>query len=116
MFINRFGERLTRSGVRQRLQSATRAAVQVCPSLKGRSISLHSIRHATALHLLQSGVDLSVIALWLGHEQIETTHQYMEANLAMKKAALDSLPVIDPYLTKSYRKPSKKILAFLESL
>jgi len=116
VFTNRYGEHLTRSGVRQRLQCATRVAVQVCPSLRGRSISPHSIRHATALHLLQSGVDLSVIALWLGHEQIETTHQYMEANLAMKKAALDSLPVIDPYLTKSYRKPSEKILAFLESL
>jgi integrase/recombinase XerD len=116
VFTNRYGESLTRSGVRQRLQCAARIAVQVCPSLKGRTVTPHSLRHATALHLLQSGVDLSVIALWLGHEQIETTHQYMEANLAMKKAALDSLPVIDPHLTKIYSKPSEAILTFLESL
>ena len=116
VFTNRYGERLTRSGFRQRLQCAVRTAVQVCPSLKRRTVTPHSIRHATALHLLQSGVDLSVIALWLGHEHIETTHQYMEANLAMKKMALDSLPVIDSHLTKNYRKPSEKILAFLESL
>ena len=116
VFTNRYGECLTRSGVRQRLQCAIRIAAQACPSLKRRTVSPHSIRHATALHLLQSGVDLSVIALWLGHEHIETTHQYMEANLVMKKVALDSLPAIDPHLTKNARKPSEKILAFLEGL
>lgn len=116
IFTNRYGECLTRSGVRQRLQCAARIAVQFCPSLKKRNVTPHSLRHATALHLLQSGVNLSMIALWLGHEQIETTHQYMEANLAMKKEALNSLPVISPHLTKSYSNPSEKILAFLESL
>lgn len=116
VFTNRYGERLTRSGVRQRLRCAFQSAVQVCPSLKARNVTPHSLRHATALHLLQSGVDLSVIALWLGHEHIETTHQYMEANLAMKKAALDSLPVIHSQLPKNRSKPSDKILAFLESL
>jgi len=59
----------------------------VCHTLKGRKISPHSIRHSTAMNLLQSGVDLTVIALWLGHEKIETTHQYMEANLEMKSEA-----------------------------
>ena len=76
----------------------------------------HSLRHTTALPLLQSGVDLSVIALWLGHEQIETTHQYMEANLTMKRAALDSLPAINVQAKRRYRKTDEKILAFLESL
>ena len=116
VFPNRFGEPLTRSGVRQRLQCACRSAVKICPSLKRRNVTPHSLRHATALHLLQSGVDLSVIALWLGHEQIETTHQYMEANLIMKEAALESLPAINPQSKRRYRKPSEKILAFLESL
>lgn len=116
VFPNRFGEPLTRSGVRQRLLCACRSATRVCPSLARRNVTPHSLRHATALHLLQSGVDLSVIALWLGHEQIETTHQYMEANLTMKKAALESLPAISPQLKRLYRKPSEKILAFLESL
>jgi integrase/recombinase XerD len=54
-----------------------------CPSLKGRRISLHSFRHTTAMHLLQSGVDIAVIALWLGHEKPTTTHLYVEADLEM---------------------------------
>lgn len=116
VFPNRFGEPLTRSGVRQRLSCACQSAVKACPSLGKRNVTPHSLRHATALHLLQSGVDLSVIALWLGHEQIETTHQYIEVNLTMKKAALVSLPEISPQSKRRHRKPSEKILAFLESL
>lgn len=116
VFPNRFGEPLTRSGVRQRLLCACRSAVSTCPSLTRRNVTPHSLRHTTALHLLQSGVDLSVIALWLGHEQIGTTHQYMEANLTMKRAALESLPAISPQSKRLYRRPSDKILAFLESL
>lgn len=116
IFPNRFGEPLTRSGVRQRLLTVYRIAVRSCPSLVKRNVTPHSLRHATALHLLQAGVDLSVIALWLGHEKIETTHQYMEANLTMKKAALASLPPINPQTRKRHKKPSEKILAFLESL
>ena len=116
IFTNRFGDGLTRAGVRQRLLCACQSASLACPSLARRHVTPHSIRHTTALHLLQSGVDLSVIALWLGHEQIETTHQYMEANLAMKKAALESLPAINTESKERHRKPSEKILAFLESL
>jgi integrase/recombinase XerD len=116
IFPNRFGEPLTRSGVRQRLSSVCRIATKNCPSLAKRNVTPHAFRHATALHLLQSGVDLSVIALWLGHEKIETTHQYMEANLTMKKAALASLPAINPQMKSQNKKPSDKILAFLESL
>ena len=61
------------------------------PSLRGRRISPHTLRHTTAMHLLQSGVDVTVIALWLGHESPATTHMYIEADLAMKKRALDKL-------------------------
>ncbi|HFE39349.1 MAG TPA: integrase [Gammaproteobacteria bacterium] len=75
-----------------------------------------TIRHTTALHLLESGVALSVIALWLGHEQIETTHQYMEANLEMKKSALNALPPIDVNKQHDTHKLSKGVVAFLESL
>jgi len=115
VFTNRFADRLTRSGVRQRLACACRKAIKNCPSLASRHLSPHSIRHTTALHLLQAGVDLSVIALWLGHEQIETTHQYMEASLTMKKSALESLEPIDVKSAKRYQ-PTEKILAFLEAL
>ncbi len=85
VFQGRFGHALTRSGVRQRLDCAVQKATKVCASLQHKNISPHTLRHTTALHLLQSGVDLSVIALWLGHEHIDTTHQYMEANLEIKK-------------------------------
>lgn len=116
LFPNRFGEPLTRSGVRQRVFVAQQRAMKHCPSLRKRKITPHTLRHTTAMHLLQSGVDLSLIALWLGHEQIDTTHHYMEANLDMKKVALKSLEPIDSANIKRFKIPSDSILAFLESL
>ena len=68
------------------------------------------------MDLLQSGVDLTVIALWLGHEKIETTHQYMEADLEMKRKALAMLKPIDSQTHSSLNKPSEDILVFLENL
>ena len=102
------------SAVEDRLKRAVRAAAIACPSLVGRAVSPHTLRHTTAMHLLQSGVSESVIALWLGHESVTTTHQYIEADLAMKKRALCQLqkPVILPLRYK----PSDKLLAFLEAL
>jgi integrase/recombinase XerD len=87
---NRGGEPMTRSNVTQRLALAVKAATSTMPSLAKRSISPHTLRHTTAMHLLQSGVDISVIALWLGHESPTTTHQYVEADLTMKAKALGS--------------------------
>ncbi|WP_236871321.1 tyrosine-type recombinase/integrase [Burkholderia pseudomallei] len=60
-------------------------------TLRGRTISPHTLRHTTAMHLLQSGVDLTVIALWLGHENPVTTHGYIEADLAMKERAMAAI-------------------------
>ena len=77
-------------------------------------MSPHTFRHTTAMHLLQAGVDLSVIALWLGHESIATTHAYMQANLEMKKQALDKMK--EPQSAVVRFKPSKDVLAFLDSL
>jgi integrase/recombinase XerD len=88
---NRLSVSMTRSGVRQRLLVAQQQAIKYCPSLSARKITPHTLRHTTAMHLLQSGVDLSLIALWLGYEQIDTTHLYMEAILDMKRVALESL-------------------------
>jgi site-specific recombinase XerD len=114
IFPNRLGQPMTRSGVQKRLQVAATTARQGCPSLKNRRISPHVLRHTTAMHLLQSGVDLAVIALWLGHENIETTHGYLQADIQMKERALARLQKPN---TKPLRfKPSKDILAFLDSL
>lgn len=114
LFPNRFNQAMTRSGVASRLRQATRAAIPLCTSLKGKRVSPHSIRHTTAMHLLQAGVDITVIALWLGHESVETTHQYLEADLKMKEHALAALQ--PPTVTVTRFKPSNALLAFLDSL
>lgn len=111
---NREGTPMTRSNVRQRLEIAVRAATKHHPELAQKRISPHSIRHATAMHLLQSGVDVSVIALWLGHESPITTHHYVEADLAMKDKALARLK--EPKTpTRRYRAPDS-LLEFLNTL
>ena len=114
VFPNRAGNRLSRSGVEQRLRVALRKASEQCPSLADRPISPHTLRHTTAMHLLQSGVDITVIALWLGHEDTATTHLYVEADLAMKEAALKR--VADPGPEPVSFKASDRLLAFLEGL
>ncbi len=106
---------MSRSGVAYRLHLAVMAAATTCPSLKGKVISPHTIRHTTAMHLLQSGIDLSVIALWLGHESPATTHLYMEADLAMKQRALAALEAPSCGPAQRYR-PSDKLPQFLEAL
>jgi site-specific recombinase XerD len=114
VFPDSRGFTLSRSGVEYRLKRAALKASQSCPSLRGRPVSPHLFRHTTAMHMLHSGVDLSVIALWLGHESIQTTHMYMEADLQIKEAAMarvDSLP-----RTPKRYKPSDKLLQFLEAL
>jgi integrase/recombinase XerD len=114
VFPNRSGNRLTRSGAEQRLQAAISKASQRCPSLAARPISPHTLRHTTAMHLLQSGLDITIIALLLGHEDPATTHIYVEADLAMKEAALRRL---DPPAGKPVRfTAGDRLLAFLESL
>jgi site-specific recombinase XerD len=108
------GTRLTTEGANQILQRAVRGASIECPSLRDRHISPHTVRHATALHLLQSGVDISVIALWLGHESIETTHIYLEADLKTKERALEKLTPAGQTVRRY--KAEDEVLAFLASL
>lgn len=114
ILVNRAGHALSRSGVEQRLQQAVSKGAAHCPALKDRRVSPHVIRHTTAMHLLQSGVDLTVIALWLGHEQVATTHQYLEADLSMKERALASLQPPETSAPRFIPKPD--VLAFLDSL
>jgi integrase/recombinase XerD len=114
VFPSRTGAAMTRSNVAQRLTLAVEAAAERLPELRSRSISPHTIRHSTAMHLLQSGVDLAVIALWLGHEDPATTHMYLEADLTMKERALNRL---QPPETKSPRyKPPDQLMQFLQAL
>ncbi len=114
VFPNRGGQALSRSGVEDRLDAAVRLAEATCISLRGRQISPHTFRHSTAMHLLQAGVDVTVIALWLGHENPATTHLYVEADLAMKERALAK---VQPTRSGIGRfRPGDGLLAFLEAL
>ena len=114
LFPSARGKSMTRHGVEYRLGMAKKVAEARCPSLKKKHLSPHSVRHTTAVHLLQSGIDISVIALWLGHESPVTTHHYLQADLAMKKRVLEKL---EPPRTKNVLfKPGDALLKFLESL
>lgn len=114
VFQNRFGQRLSRSGVEKRLRLAVQQAIPACASLRGRRISPHTLRHTTAMHLLQSKVDITAIALLLGHATPATTHQYVELDLQMKEQSLKK--VRPPTSASSRFKPTDSLLAFLERL
>lgn len=111
---NRNGHAMTRTNVALRLALAVHTATQAYPDLEKRHVSPHVIRHTTAMHLLQAGVDISVIALWLGHESPVTTHQYVEADLAMKERALARLHEPDARIQR-YRAPDS-LIEFLKTL
>lgn len=111
---NRNGNAMTRSNVTKRLMLAARTAATQYPRLTKQRVSPHTIRHTTAMHLLQAGVDISVIALWLGHESPVTTHHYIEADLTMKERALAKLHEPDVKIQR-YRAPDS-LLDFLKTL
>ena len=111
---NRDGHLMTRSNAEKRLDLAVARAIPKCRSLAKKRISPHVLRHTTAMHLLQSGVPFNIIALWLGHESPNTTHRYVEADLAMKQKALARLEEPGTRLRR-YRPPDAP-LAFLQQL
>jgi integrase/recombinase XerD len=108
------GTPLSRDGVDYLLKQTVQRAVVACPSLATKSISPHVIRHTTAMHLLQAGVDMATIALWLGHESIDTTHMYLQADLAMKEKALEKLEPIEGAWQRFHA--DDPLLAFLAAL
>jgi site-specific recombinase XerD len=111
---NRNGHPMTRSNVEKRLDLAVTRATPQCRSLAKKRVSPHVVRHATAMHLLQSGVAFNIIALWLGHESPNTTHRYVEADLAMKEKALARLQ--EPATRLRRYRPPDALLAFLQQL
>ena len=108
------GGRLSRDAIEHLIIKYINVAKQTCPSLKRKKISPHKLRHSAAMDLLQHGVDRSVIALWLGHESVETTQIYLHADMQLKEKALSRTT---PLGVKPGRyRPDDKLLAFLESL
>lgn len=114
LFPSASGGRLTRPAVTARLCLAVQRAAAQCPSLKNRRVSPHCVRHSTAMHMLQAGVDITVIALWLGHENPATTHMYVEADLTMKERALQA--VQSPRIKQTRYQPTDRLMAFLQGL
>jgi site-specific recombinase XerD len=114
LFPSRTGKALSRDALERRLALYVGRARHPCASLREKTITLHVLRHTAAMRLLHAGVDPSVIALWLGHEQVETTQIYLHADLALKERALARTT---PLHTKPGRyQPSDALLAFLEAL
>jgi site-specific recombinase XerD len=108
------GRPLSRDAVERLVTRYAAAAAEHCASLKGKRVTPHVLRHGTAMELLRHGVDRSVIALWLGHDSVETTQMYLHADLRLKEEALSHTT---PLLVKPARfKPSDQLLAFLEAL
>jgi integrase/recombinase XerD len=114
LFTSARGNPLSIDGLQYIVSKYASQAQYSCPSLAKKNISPHVLRHTTAMRLLQSGVDLSVIALWLGHESIDTTQMYIEADLAMKERALAK--TASPNIKSSRFHPSDQLLEFLDSL
>jgi site-specific recombinase XerD len=118
IFVNAEGDRLTRFGVRYIIARRVADAAKICPTLLTRNVTPHTFRHTTAMHLLQSNVDLSMIRSWLGHASIQTTHGYVEIDLEMKCKTLQACKKLIP--TKKKRRSSWQkspdILSWLSNL
>jgi site-specific recombinase XerD len=108
------GAKLSRDALELIVRRHTLSASRLCPSLIGKRVSPHVLRHSTAMELLHHGVDQSVIALWLGHESVETTQVYMHADLRLKEKALAR--IVAPASEPGRYRPDDTLLAFLESL
>ena len=114
LFVSNRGGRLSRDAVERIVRKYVELASSKCPTLKGKRVTPHVLRHTAAMQLLQNGVDLTVIALWLGHESVETTQIYIHADIKIKeKAMAKTKPLAVP--SGRYR-PSDELLAFLEAL
>ncbi len=108
------GGRLSRDGLHHRLTKYIDIATQRCPTLQEKHVTPHTLRHTAAMRLLHAGVDTTVIALWLGHERVETTQIYLHADLALKERAIAR--TTPPNTAPGRYKPPDTLLAFLDAL
>ena len=114
LFPTTTGKHLSRDAIERRLARHLAIAADSCPSLKTKHVTMHTLRHTAAMRLLHAGNDVTVIALWLGHEQISTTNVYLHADMTHKQRAIDRAKPLDAKPGR-YRPPDA-LLSFLEDL
>ncbi len=114
LFLTRTGARLSHDAIEHRLALHLATARRACPSLRGKQVTMHTLRHTCSMRLLESGTDIAVIALWLGHEQIRTAQIYLHADMGQKERAIAR---VSPPGTRPGRyRPPDPLLAFLDQL
>ena len=116
IFLNCRNQPITRFGIHSLVKRYAAAAAMKVPSIARKDISVHSIRHSTAVHLLRAGVDINTIRAWLGHVSLDTTHIYAEVDLQMKTRALAHCEILSEVQPTKDWHPNKEIMAFLKSL
>lgn len=114
LFTTCNGRALSRDALERRLAKHVAIASDACPALSQKKITLHCLRHTAAMRLLHAGIDTSVIALWLGHERVETTQIYLHADLAIKERALER--TTPAHIRPGRYRPPDTLMAFLEGL
>jgi integrase/recombinase XerD len=117
LFLNNKREPITRFGIGRRIELHGKNAAEKCPSLKDLKLTPHVFRHTTALHLIETGSDITIVKEWLGHADLKTTSQYIEVSVARKRDALEKLP--PPGAGEAVEMPEWKepgIIEFLSSL
>lgn len=115
LFTTSTGRTLSRDAIEHRIQHTINVAATSCPSLIGKRVTMHTLRHTAAMRLLHAGVDTTIIALWLGHEQIVTTNIYLHADMTLKENAIAKVTPPGIPATGRYH-PADAVLAFLAAL
>ena len=114
LFPTSTGRWLSRDAIEHRVARYVTETARTCPSIRAKHVSAHTLRHTAAMRLLLSGVDVTVIALWLGHEQVSTTGMYLHADMSQKERAIAR---VAPLTSKAGRyRPPDSLLAFLDAL
>lgn len=117
LFLNRLGQPITRFGIYEVITRYAKSVEGRMPSIKNKRVSPHTIRHTTATHLLQAGVDINTIRAWLGHVSVNTTNIYAEVNMKMKIDALKCCEIAEEKSAKlNHWKNDEKLMDFLDSL
>jgi site-specific recombinase XerD len=116
LFPSRRGGRLSPDAVQRLVAKHVATARTTCPSLANKHVSTHNLRHSCAMDLLRNGLDAAVLAMWLGHEKLESVNAYIHADLTLKQRALDRLTPLNPATKAGRYRPSDQLLAFLEAL